>query len=154
MAQVQEEESVIREKSVFLLNEEQVDHYWPEILALLGECPSYYQYFTPEWTYARAREGHLQIWALSDGQIRGIIVSQILVFPAQKVFEVLAAAGVGLLEYFDEMEEVFERIAADAGCHSIAARVRPGLERLLIRRKGAYKVAVTLSRPVGKKKEH
>jgi hypothetical protein len=125
-----------------------------EILALLCECPNYYDYFTPEWTYSRAKNGNLQLWGLSDGEIKGIIVTQILIFPAQKVFEVLAAAGIGLLEYFDEMEEVFERIAESSGCQTIAARVRPGLERLLVKRKGAYKVTVTLSRPVGKKKEH
>jgi hypothetical protein len=123
-------------------------------MSLLGECPTYYECFTPEWTYARAKEGGIQVWGLSDGAIRGIVVTQILVFPAQKVFEVLAAAGIGMLEYFDEMEEVFEYIAADSGCQTIAARVRPGLERLLTRKKGAYKVMVTLSRPVGKKMEH
>jgi hypothetical protein len=154
MIQVQEEERRVKEKSVFLLNKEQIDWYWLEVLALLSECPTYYDYFTPEWTYSKAQSGDIQLWALSDGAIKGIIVTQILVFPRQKVFEILAAAGLGLLQYFDEMEEVFEFIAADSGCQTIAARVRPGLERLLTRRKGAYKVAVTLSRPVGKKKEH
>jgi hypothetical protein len=154
LIQIEQQESRVKQKAVFLLNKEQIDHYWSDIITLLGECPMYYEYFTPEWTYAKAQKGDIQIWGLSDGTIRGLVVTQILIFPAQKVFEVLAATGIGLLEYFDEMEEVFEYIAADTGCQTIAARVRPGLERLLTRRKGAYKILTTLSRPVGKKKEH
>src|SRR5215831_499091 len=118
-------------KRIFLLNSEQIDHYWPDIVHLLGTVPGYYDFFTPEWTYAKAKGGDLQVWALSDGAIRGIVVTQILVFPAQKAFEILGAAGNGLLEFFSEMEDVFEFIAEDSGCKTIIARCRPGFDRLL-----------------------
>src|SRR5215831_14924623 len=137
----------MEQKRVFLLSPEQIDEHWSNIARLMAECPGYYDFYTPEWTYTRAKNGDLQLWAMSDGAIRGIIVSQIVVFPAQKVFEILGAAGIGLLEFFDEMEQVFELIAADAGCATIMARCRPGLERLL-RRKHALKYASWLYRPV------
>ena len=148
---LQQVESV--RKQVFLLSPEQIDEHWPNIAKLMLECPGYYDYYTPEWTYSRAKGGDLQIWGLLDDAIRGIIVTQIMVFPVQKVFEILGAAGVGLLEFFEEMDQVFDYIAADAGCATITARCRPGLERLL-RKRGAFKQAVWLYRPVGKYRRH
>ena len=140
-------------KRIFLLSPEQIDEHWPNIAKLMVECPGYYDYFTPEWTYSKAKSGDLQIWGMMDDAIRGIIVTQIMVFPAQKVFEILGAAGVGLVEFLDEMDQVFEFIAADAGCSTIMARCRPGLERLL-RKRGVFKQAVWLYRPVGKYRRH
>ena len=140
-------------KRIFLLSPEQIDEHWPNIAKLMVECPGYYDYFTPEWTYSKAKSGDLQIWGMMDDAIRGIIVTQIMVFPAQKVFESLGAAGVGLVEFLDEMDLVFEFIAADAGCSTIMARCRPGLERLL-RKRGVFKQAVWLYRPVGKYRRH
>jgi hypothetical protein len=95
----------------------------------------------------------LQIWGLSDGVIRGLVISQIVNFPRQRVFEVLGAAGVELLNYFDEMEEIFEFIAEDSGCQTMQARVRPGIERLL-KKKKVLKRAVWIYRQVGKRREH
>jgi hypothetical protein len=141
------------EKKVFLLDGQQIDFYWPEIMRLLGEVPGYYDFFTPEWTYQKAKSKDIQVWGLSDGQIRGIIVTQILIFPAQKAFEILGAAGNGLLEFMDQMEDVFEFIANDAGCTTMMTRTRPGFERLL-RKRGAVKVCSFLIRPIGKRSEH
>lgn len=150
---LQRSESTGQNRRVFLLNSEQIDHFWPDVQQLLGSCPGYYELYTPEWTYQRAKSGDLQVWALSDGEIKGIVVSQIAVFPVQKVFEVLGAAGSGLLDFFDELEEIFDFIAADCGCGMISARVRPGIERLL-RKKGTIKMATWLYRPVGERRRH
>jgi hypothetical protein len=142
-----------RQKTVFLMNQEQIDEHWANIQILMASCPGYYDFYTPEWTYQAAKDGNIQLWAISDGAIRGIVVSQILVFPAQKVFEIIGAAGIGLLEFFDEMEKVFEFIAADAGCQTIMARCRPGVERLL-RKKHVLKYASWLYRPVKLDRRH
>jgi hypothetical protein len=141
------------EKRIYLFSGEQIDHYWPDIVRLLGEVPGYYDFFTPEWTYSKAKSGDLQIWGLSDGQIRGIVVTQVLVFPAQKAFEILGAAGNGLLDFFDQMEDVFEFIAQDSGCETIIGRCRPGFEKLL-RKRQVIKMCSFLYRPVGKRSEH
>jgi len=141
------------EKRIFLFNGEQIDQFWPDIVRLLGEVPGYYEFFTPEWTYAKAKSGDLQVWGLDDEGMRGIVVTQVLVFPAQKAFEVLGAAGSGLLEFFDHMDDVFEFIARDCECQTIIMRCRPGIERLL-RDKRAIKLCSFLYRPVGKRSEH
>jgi hypothetical protein len=151
---LQESERVGMEKRVYLLNKEQIDHFWPDILRLLGEVPMYYDFFTPEWTYSKAKAGDLQIWGLSDEKIRGIVVTQILVFPAQKAFEILGAAGNGLLEFFDQMDDVFEFIAADCECQTIIMRCRPGIERKILRQGRGIKGCSFLYRPVGKRSEH
>ena len=141
------------EKQVFLLNDQQIDLYWPDIVRLLGTVPGYYDFFTPEWTYAKAKSKDIQVWGLADGKIQGIVVTQVLVFPAQKAFEILGAAGSGLLEFFDQMEDVFEFIAQDCGCKTIIGRCRPGFERLL-KSKRTIKLCSFLYRPVGKRSEH
>jgi len=150
---VMELETEVPRKSVFLMNGDQIDDHWHNIALLMKECPGYYDYYTPEWTYERAKSGDLQLWAISDGAIRGIVVSQILVYPVQKVFEIIGAAGIGLLEFFDEMESVFEFIAADAGCSTIAARCRPGIARML-RKKHVFEYSIWCSRPVSKRRRH
>ena len=141
-------------RQVFLMNQDQIDHYWSDIEQVLGEVPGYYMFFTPEWTYARAKSKDLQIWGFSDGEIRGIAVTQILIFPAMKAFEVLGSGGVGMLDFIDEMDAVFERIAADAKCDTIIIRARPGLARALVRKHRAVEGAVWLYRKVGKKTEN
>ena len=144
---------VTKERQVFLLSGEQIDLHWVNIQKVLESCPGYYDLYTPEWSYQSAKSGDIQIWGLLDGEIRAIVVTQILLFPAQKVFEIVGAAGIGLLEFFDEMEKVFEFIAADAGCSTIMARCRPGIERLL-RKKHVLKYAALLYRPIEKNRRH
>jgi len=148
------EENKRAARQVFLMSMDQVDHYWPEIVRVLGEVPGYYDFFTTEWTYDRARSGGIQIWGFTDGMIQGIAITQILVFPAQKAFEVLAAGGPGMLDFIDEMDSVFQRIAREAECNTIICRVRPGLARRLARDKGVVTGAVWVYKPVTKQVEN
>jgi hypothetical protein len=148
LEQYEEARGAVRQ--VFLMTQEQIDYHWPNILRILGEVPGYYDFFTPEWTYAKAKAGDIQVWGFLDGEIRGIALTQILIFPAQKAFEILAAGGVGMLDFVDGMEDVFERIASQTGCQTVIARVRPGLARMLARSKGMVEGAVWIYRPVGR----
>lgn len=136
-----------RTKQVYLLLGPRLDFYWANIVEVLGEVPEFYNYFSPEWVYGQVVAGQMQVWALDDGAVRGVVVSRICVFPRQKVFEIVAAAGNGLLEFVEEMDLVFDRIAASAGCSTIAGVVRPGLARILKKRGGEVKYSV-VSRPV------
>lgn len=118
-------------RKIYSLDEDRIDFYWKDIEKLLETVPGYYDFYTPDWTYMQAKMGHLQIWALGDGRIESIVVTQIQVFPKTKVFTILAAGGVGMLKYFDEAEAIFEWLAADSGCEFIRAVCRPGLARKL-----------------------
>lgn len=118
-------------KNVYLLDGIQIDYYWGVISEGLKEVPNFYDYYTPEWAYQAAKTGQLQIWALSDGVIRAIVLTHIKALPRRRSFEILAAYGVGLLDFFKEMGDVFERVARQFDCDEISAICRPGLAREL-----------------------
>lgn len=134
-------------KTIYALTGDRLEHYWLDIAALLFEVPGFCECYSVEWAFERAKMGHLQVWALADDKIRAIVLTQIAVFPRCNVFEILAAGGVGLMDFMNEMEDVFMRIAYDNGCSVIQARCRPGLEKAL-KRRGAWKQSVVLSKPV------
>lgn len=116
-------------KSVYVLQGAQIDFYWDQIREGFGEVPQFYDFFTPEFVYEQIKMGRYQVWALSDGAIRGIVLTQILCFPKQNVFEILGAYGVDMLHFFFEMKDVFLRFARQNGCDTMTARCRPGLAR-------------------------
>lgn len=118
-------------KKVFPLLGDQIDHYWPQVCGGLSDCPGWWDFYTPEWTYTSLKMGRLTLWALSDGAIRGIVLTQILEFPRQRVFEIVALFGIDMLYFFKEMEDVFEYIAQENKCGFIQAICRPGLQRML-----------------------
>lgn len=129
--ETQIESSIQNLKSVYVLQGAQIDFYWEQIKEGFAEVPQFYDFFTPEWVYSEIKMGHYQVWALSDGAIKGIILTQLLVYPKQNVFEILAAFGVDMLDFFSEMQDVFLRFARQNGCDTMTARCRPGLARKL-----------------------
>lgn len=134
-------------KRVYLLSGEMLDYYWNDIIAGLKDCPGYFDYYTPEWTYEQVKTGHLLVWSLSDGSIRGIVLTRVLIFPKQRVFHILAIYGMDMLDFFSEMEDVFMKIAQDFQCQTISALCRPGLKRLL-KNFRAEEESITLRREV------
>src|SRR6516225_6570691 len=117
------EENKKAARQVFLMSKDQIDHYWPDIVRVLGEVPGYYDFFTTEWTYSRAREGALQIWGFTDGMIQGIACTQILVFPAQKAFDILPADCRRILDFIDEIDTRFQNLRREVFCDARDARV-------------------------------
>lgn len=140
-------------KQVYLLDGPRVDFYWSQIEVVLGEIPGFYDYYTSEWAYSEIKKGHLLVWALDDGAIRGIVLSRIAVFPKQKVFDILAIGGVGTLQFFEEMTSTFEKLAVACGCGSFSAQVRPGMSRKL-KKHLAGVVSHTITRPVSPQRSH
>lgn len=118
-------------KSVYVLQGAQIDFYWDQIKEGFGEVPGFYEFYTPEWVYGQLKSGLFQVWALSDGIIRGIVLTQIQALPRQNTFEILGAFGIDMLLFFDEMRDVFFRFARQNGCDTMLARCRPGLARKL-----------------------
>lgn len=116
---------------MYLLRDFQVDFYWQEIIEGLKAVPRYFEYYSEEWTYEQVKRGHLAVWALSDGVIRGIVLSRVLEYPKQKEFAILAIYGLDMLDFFELMSDVFMNVARKLGCKTISASCRPGLKRLL-----------------------
>lgn len=128
---MEEEQFSLDLRSVYVLQGAQIDFYWDHIREGFNEVPSFYDYYTPEWVYEQLKKGHYQVWALSDGEIRGIVLTQILCFPRKNVLEILGAYGVDLLLFFEEMKDIFLRFAKKNNCDTMTARCRPGLARTL-----------------------
>lgn len=118
-------------RKLYTLDDDRIDRYWEEIEKLLGEVPMFYDLYDPQWVYCQAKMGGLQIWALSDGEIQGIVITQINIFPRAKVFQILAAAGKLMLRFVEESDATFEWIAREAGCEFVQVLARPGLARKL-----------------------
>lgn len=119
------------ERQIYSLDNDRIDFYWDDIQKLLEEVPGFYDLYSSEWVLGQAKMGHLQIWALAEGKIESIIITQICVFPKASVLQILAAAGTGTLKYFDEADAIFEWLARDSGCKFIRTVVRPGLAKKL-----------------------
>jgi hypothetical protein len=153
MIDMEEEVCAKKVKEIYLLQGAQIEHYWDDIALALQTVPGFYDFYTSEWAYERAKTGHLQVWALSDGVIRAIVLTQLLTFPVQQVFEIMAATGVQLLSFVEEMQEVFERFAKQNNCNSFSIRARPGMARLLKKKFAFDEVSVTLRRFVRLQKD-
>lgn len=117
------------ERKTYLLDDERIDLYWGSIEKLLEDVPGLYDLYDARYIYDQAKMGAFQIWALSNGEIEGIVVTQILVYPKTKVFFIHAAAGKGFMKYFEECTALFDWLARDSGCEFIQTLLRPGLAR-------------------------
>lgn len=134
-------------RQIYLLQGAQIDFYWVQIVELFNSVPEFWEYYSPEWTYEQVKTGRFQVWALSDGAIRGIVLTQLLEFPRKKVFEIMALAGLEMMEFLSELETVFTRFAQRFGATTLSAQVRPALQRKL-RAFGAEAVTVVLRKDI------
>lgn len=134
------------ERKIYALDDDRIDYYWKDIERLLAKVPMLYDFYTSDWLYEHAKMGHLQVWALSDGQIKGIVITQICTFPKANLLQILAAAGDEMLKFVDEQEGMFDWVAREHGCAFVQAVCRPGLARKL-KRRGVVS-GVILTRPV------
>lgn len=66
----------------------------------------------------------MQLWMTHDLDMAW--VTQILVFPRYKVFEIVAGGGEGLDEWLVDSDELFTAFASHHGCKYIEVQGRPG----------------------------
>lgn len=118
-------------KKIYALDNDRIDYYWKDIEKLLESVPMLYEFYSPEWLYEHAKMGRLQLWALSDSKIKGIVVTQICTFPKASALQILACAGIEMLKFIDEQEGMFDWVARQNGCSFVQAICRPGLARKL-----------------------
>lgn len=88
---------------------------------------------------ARAREGHVGIYRLSDDDgLRGIFVLE----PDGDRAEILAIAGKKFLQHFSEVHKIICDTAKGCGCSRVSGTVaRPSLQRLYAKHTAAKTVA-------------
>jgi hypothetical protein len=72
----------------------------------------------------------MQLWLiLTDSQLRGILVTEVLVYPRKKALRVVMIGGEGLDEWNAEMDRTLEAFARHEGCSLIDAHGRKGWAR-------------------------
>lgn len=135
--------------SVFPICGVAVDGYWELVWDCFQQIPEWLHLYTEQWTYQQVKTGHLHVWAYSDGEIRGIMVTRINVFPKCKILDVVGISGHAGLEFMDDLDAVCETLARQHGCSYLACAARPGMERILKRKHRATSFMVSMVRPVG-----
>jgi len=141
----------------FLLDLEQVEHYWPQIETYLDEAPELWdRWYTKETLRARAEGQHLQVWVICSekgGVIDSVFFSQVLPFDAGRAFHIFWIWGRDALRALKCAALATNRFAEQAGCNEILITGRMGWMRPL-REVGGKSISLTMSRPVYRTKEH
>lgn len=86
------------------------------------------------------------VLAFDGGQIIGAIVAEVIDYPRCRAMRVIFCGGERYMEYRDELIDVLDAGARNAGCSLIEIEGRPGWEKYL---KGkATKISTVLEREV------
>lgn len=145
------QELVERNKSrnISPITGQMIDVLWDRIWALFREVPGFLLLYDEAWTYNSVKTGHWQVWAYSDSEIRGMVLTRINEFPKCNVLEVMGISGIAGVEFMDDLDALFESLARQQACAYITMTVRPGFEKLIIQRFQGQKIGSVVSRPVG-----
>src|SRR5262245_44143129 len=136
--------------SVYLLNNEQLDHYWPRIEAELEAQPELWnKWFTIEALFEMAMAGNIQVWVVSNSEekITAVFMSQILCVPAGKVLQVFWMRGTLPDGALKRISLTLDHFGNHHKCFLLSVVGRKGWERRL-RDLGASLESVILSRPI------
>jgi hypothetical protein len=123
------------------------EHFWPEISKELDTVP---QIWADRWTkesiYQAVMMEHFQCWAAGDdSRIRVVMFTQVAVYPACNVLQVMIAFGNGIVKMLPSLDATMERFALACDCASIEIVGRPGWDKSL-EPLGFKRTAVVVSR--------
>lgn len=116
---------------------EKIEAIWPLVLPTLALHPS--DYFSADDLKWALLERDCQLWlALEGKEFLGAVVTEIIVYPQNKVLTVRLVAGRKVRKWAIPMRDVVYSFGKWQGCSRLEAMVRPGWVRLL----GMKQVAV------------
>lgn len=141
--------------SIEQLKDDKFEHYWPLIQAQLRMIPHVWE---PWWTLDSIREftlnNRFQCWGVGNaGVITGVIFSQIAMYPAQNVFQIVLAFGEGMTEHTLMIDATLFRFATLNGCTRAEITGRPGWGPEL-RRLGFKQSNTTFSKRLQQERTH
>jgi hypothetical protein len=95
-------------EEIYKLNWEQFSHYWKDIEPAL-KATDFYDYYDDDWLFNGVLKGEIQVFVLSDGQIKMVVFTHLVQYPKHKVvscfwgfgreFDKFAALADARLEY-------------------------------------------------------
>jgi hypothetical protein len=132
---------------VELLSVEKFVHYWPMIGRQLDFVPHMWAlWWTKESLYEGVCAERFQCWGVGTANtITAVMFSQVALYPANSVLQVILAFGEGLTDAVDEVEAALERYCKVRGVDVCEITGRPGWEPLL-RKKGFGRKSVVMSK--------
>ncbi len=118
---------------------------WPVIAPLLRRA---LDHSLGEYSLGDVRDavlkGDMTLFAAVEGyRVMGVMVAQVLPFPAKRVLHVLLLGGEKLAEWQPSMDRVVSEWGRANGCTIATAYCRPGMARVLCR-DGQYQAAYTV----------
>lgn len=143
-----------RREQIYLLDDAQFQHYWPDIRKELARIPQYEVWMTDEMVFEAAVKGAMQFWALSDGQIQCILMTEIRSYPGGRALRFVGAVGKKFDDFLTQIEDIFGRVARSLNCNKVeVVGTRRGWYRKL-RKLGFEFSHEILMRDVEKMREH
>lgn len=143
------------EAKVWLLDGDQVDHYWPEIeRCLLKEPELWNRQFTVESLYKRAKEDYIQVWVIAPSAktpITTVFFTTVVTSDVGRALHIFWIWGTDALRALYCASLAVDRFAEHHGCNEIVVTGRKGWERALRGLGGKFE-SITMSRPVQKQK--
>jgi hypothetical protein len=108
---------------------------WPQVKesiaeALLGDCGR----ITVEDIKDAVEARKMQLWAIHDGQIRAVIVTELLNYPQLRILRVVTVSGTGMDKWLDLLEDTLTSWGREHGAQAIEFSGRKGWERVLSKR--------------------
>src|SRR5262245_50713612 len=84
-----------KEEGVYLLNRQQVEHYWPQIESELTAEPELWNnWWTLEALFEGVMEETIQVWVVNwDDCIRAVFMTQILCAPVGRILQIFWLRG-------------------------------------------------------------
>jgi hypothetical protein len=130
-----------------LLTPEKFDTYWGQIEQQLDTIPHVWEMcWTKDFIRDAAMSGRFQCWTIgSPTLIHGVAFSQIAVYPARSIFQVLILFGAGMDDAVETIDAVLSKFAFERGCEYVEVSGRPGWEQRL-KHMGFKKISTTLSK--------
>lgn len=143
------------EQRVGLLGPSEFHLCWESILQSLEAIPHFWEYYTKEWFYERVCQGSIQVWAIgSEKKVDMIVTTEIVQYPAMKVFRLMGASGKGLDLYAEKLHDIFDGFAAMQDCQRVEFVGRRGWLKKFGPFWGSTYDYIVMSRPVGFKRSH
>jgi hypothetical protein len=104
-----------QDHNIYLLSSAEVHFYWGNIVEGLGTSHML-DFYSEETIFSRLLNGAMQCWALSNGEIELIIVSEVILYDKAKTLRFIGAFGRGIDRYLEVAETLFPRVARAMEC--------------------------------------
>ena len=135
---------------VSMIPREYVDECWKKVENFVEKAAEYtFGRYDSSDIYALVTDYDHQLWAAFDGQeFRGVVVTNVAVYPRKKMLVMQFCGGERLSEWKDQMLSLLKRYARDLHCDGIEAVARPGWAKIF-KDDGYQQNWVTFELPIG-----